>query len=130
MTEIDIIEAPVEKRRWLREQIGHQICSVIQEAVAQQLSEEQHRKGFAPSVPFVASLSASMVVAELIKYVAGWTPSNPLEPRFQCDILRGSAYGLAVPQERRRDCICITRRHNIDQWKLQRGRTSIDLNVS
>lgn len=130
VTEVDIVEAPVEKRPWLRERIGHQICSVIQEAVAQQLSEEQHRQGFAPSVPFVATLSASMIVAELVKHVAGWTPSKPLEPRFQCDVLRGPANGLAVPQDRRRDCICITRQHNIEQWKLQCGRTSTNLNVS
>jgi len=130
LTEVDIIEAPVEKQQWLRERIGHQICSVIQEAVAQQLSEEQHRQGFAPSVPFVASLSASMVVAELVKHVAGWTLSNPLGPRFQCDSLRGPAYGLSVPQERRRDCICIARRHNIEQWKLQRVWTSTNQNIS
>lgn len=121
VTEVDVIEAPVEKQQWLRERMGHQICSVIQEAVVRQLSEEQHRQGFAPSVPFVASLSASMVVAELVKHVAGLILSNPLEPRFQCDVLRGPAYGLPVPQERRRDCICITRRHNIEQWKLQRA---------
>lgn len=120
VAEDDIIEAPVEKQRWLSERLGHQICSVIQEAVAQQLSEEQHRQGFAPSVPFVASLSASMVVTELIKHIAGWTPSNPLEPRFQCDVLHGPAHGFAVPQERRRDCICITRRYNIEQWRLRR----------
>jgi hypothetical protein len=126
VTEVDIVEAPMEKQRWLRERIGHQICSVIQEAVAQQLSEEQHRQGFAPSVPFVASLSASMVVTELIKYNAGWTPSNTLEPRFQCDVLCGPAHGFAVPQERRRVCICTTRKHNIERWRQQRDRVGMD----
>ncbi|HEU5376486.1 MAG TPA: ThiF family adenylyltransferase, partial [Ktedonobacteraceae bacterium] len=122
VTESDIVEAPEEKQQWLSERIGHQICSVIQEAVAQQLSEEQHRQGFAPSVPFVASLSASMVVTELIKYITGWALSNPLEPRFQCDVLRGPEHGLAVPQVRRRDCICTTRKRNIDHWRQQRNR--------
>jgi len=124
VTEADISVAPAEKQEWLRERIGRQICSVIQEAVAQQLSDEQHQQGFAPSVPFVACLSASMVVAELVKGIAGWKVSHPLEPRFQCDVLLGPAYGLAVPQERRRDCLCVTRRHNIEQWRGQRDQAN------
>ncbi len=120
VTVADVYAAPAEKRDWLRERIGHQICSVIQEAVAQQLSNEQHQQGFAPSVPFVACLSASMVVAELVKDVAGWTISHPLEPRFQCDVLRGPAYGLTIPQVRRRDCLCVTRQHNIERLRRLR----------
>jgi hypothetical protein len=46
------------------------------------------------------------------------------------DVLRGPAHGLSVPQERRRDCICIARRHNIEQWKLQRVWTSTNQNIS
>ena len=124
VSEADVSVAPAEKQGWLRERIGRQICSVIQEAVAQQLSDEQHQQGFTPSVPFVACLSASMVVAELVKGIAGWTVSHPLEPRFQCDVLRGPAYGLAVPQARRQDCLCVTRRHNIERWRGQRDQAS------
>lgn len=126
VTEADVSVAPAEKQEWLRERIGRQICSVIQEAVAQQLSDEQYQQGFAPSVPFVACLSASMVVAELVKEVAGWTVSHPLEPRFQCDVLLGPAYGFAVPQERRRDCLCVTRRHNIERLRRQRDQANVN----
>ncbi|MDA8218531.1 MAG: hypothetical protein M0Z94_13030, partial [Dehalococcoidales bacterium] len=121
ITEDDVREAPVEKREWLRARLGHQICSVIQEAVAQHLSEEQQRQGFEPSVPFVACFSASMVVAELVRYVTGGP--TPLEPRYQLDMLQGPAFGLELPQERRQDCVCVTRRHNIE--KLRRRRAEV-----
>jgi molybdopterin/thiamine biosynthesis adenylyltransferase len=112
LTEDDVTMAPAEKQTWLRERVGRQICSVIQEAVAQDLSAAKQREGFRPSVPFVACLSASMVVGELLKYWIG-LPS-PLEPRYQLDVLRGPEWGLEVPQERRRNCICVTRAHNIE----------------
>jgi hypothetical protein len=118
VTEGDVHAALIDKQDWLRARIGQQICSVVQEGVAQRISQERLRHGFEPSVPFVACLSASMVVAELVKSVAGW--STPLEPRFQFDVLRGPVYGLELPQERRRDCICVTRKHNIETIRCRR----------
>lgn len=118
VTEADIQAAPVEKQAWLRARIGHQICSVVQEGVAQQLSEEQQRQGFEPSVAFVACLSASMVVGEVVKVAAGWM--SPLEPRFQFDVLRGPSGGVPLGQVRRHDCLCVTRRRNIDIVRRRR----------
>lgn len=112
VTEEDVKLAPLTKKDWLRKNIGKQICSVIQKGVAQEISNTKQQEGFEPSVPFVACFSASMVVSELIKFVLN-LPS-PMEPRFQFDILRGPAFGQKIPQERRRDCICFTRRSNID----------------
>jgi hypothetical protein len=118
VTENDVSAAPPEKQAWLRDHVGQQICSVIQEAVIQDISEQSQQRGFQPSVPFVACLSACMVVAELIKHFAGW-PSN-LEPRFQMDVLRGPGYGQFIPQERRKDCICTTRQRNINLIRQRR----------
>jgi molybdopterin/thiamine biosynthesis adenylyltransferase len=115
VTEEDVQIAPVEKREWLRERIGLQICSVIQEGMVQKISEDKHRKGFAPSVPFVAGLSACMVVGELVKFTAGWT--TELDGRFQFDSLCGPAFGEMFPQGRRSDCECVTRAHNINKWR-------------
>jgi hypothetical protein len=116
VTENDVLSAPKLKQNWLRTQVGNSVCSVIQ--AAQQLSEIQQRVGFQPSVPFVACLSASMVVTELVKYTSGWKSS--LEPCFQIDILTGPAFGQFIQQERRKDCICVTRKKNIDLIRSRR----------
>jgi molybdopterin/thiamine biosynthesis adenylyltransferase len=118
VTEEDVRAAPTDQLEWLRERLGRPICSVVQEGVAHQISQEGQRRGFAPSVPFVACLSACMVVGELVKVAAGWTTS--LETRFQFDALRGPAYGEMVPQEKRRDCECATRAGNIVTWRQRR----------
>ena len=110
--------APTEKQAWLREQVGRKICSIVQEAIVRELSLEKQRAGFRPSVPFVACLSASMVVGEFVKYQMG--VSTPLEPRYQLDALWGPERGLEIAQERRRECMCVTRAHNIDLVRRNR----------
>lgn len=112
LTDDDVKVASAEKRAWLRGRLGRKICSVIEEAVAQDISVTKQREGFRPSAPFVACLSASMVVGELLKYWIGIR--SPLEPRYQLDVLRGPRWGFDIAQERRRDCICSTRAHNIE----------------
>lgn len=119
VSEADVRAAPSERQAWLRDHIGRPICSVVQEAVAQQLSDQRQREGFEPSVPFVACLSASMVVGELVKTATGW--GSPLAQRFQFDVLRGPACGLALGQVRRPDCICVTRRGNIKKVRRRRS---------
>jgi ThiF family len=127
VTERDVIAAPPDKRALLQRNLGRQICSVVAEAMAQQISLESQRPGFEPSVPFVACLSACMVVAELVKATLGW-PSS-LETRFQWDTLRGPHRGQQFAQGRRPDCLCVERRSNIQllrdrrqaQPQLQKG---------
>jgi len=118
VTEQDVVTAPIEKKDWLKERIGKQICSVIQEGMALKISSDEQNASFEPSVPFVACLSASMVVAELVKYSCRW--ESPLEPRFQFDVLRGPVHGQLFPQSRRRECICVERGASIDKIKLMR----------
>jgi molybdopterin/thiamine biosynthesis adenylyltransferase len=122
VTQEDVGAAPEAKQAFLRSQIGKPICSVIVDAMAQELSEEQQRADFAPSVPFVACLSASMVAAELAKAVSGRT--TPLECRFQISMLTGPTHGLELPQARRGDCQCVTRRRNIERVRLTRSTTA------
>jgi molybdopterin/thiamine biosynthesis adenylyltransferase len=118
VTDDDVRAAPADRQEWLRERLGRQICSVVQEGVAQQISQDGQRRGFAPSVPFVACLSACMVVAELVKVAAGW--ATALETRFQFDSLRGPASGEMIPQEKRRDCECAERAGTIEAWRRLR----------
>jgi hypothetical protein len=108
----DVENAPVEKRDFLRARLGHPICSVIQEGIAQKISEDQQQKGFEPSVPFTACFSACMVVAEMIGHLMKWP--SVLAPRFQFDFLMGPAYGQELPQGRRAGCIC-SRQKNIER---------------
>jgi molybdopterin/thiamine biosynthesis adenylyltransferase len=117
VTQSDVDQAPAENRDFLRSRVGRPICSVVQEAVAHKISEEQQREGFQPSVPFVACFSACMVIAETVAQISGW--HSILEPRWQFDSLMGPAYAQELPQTRRPDCIC-GRRRNIDKLRSMR----------
>jgi molybdopterin/thiamine biosynthesis adenylyltransferase len=118
VTEADVEAAPTDKQHALRSRIGHPVCSVVQEAMAQKISLEQQKKGFEPSVPFVACFSACMVMTEALAYFGGW--GTKLEPRFQFDFLRGPAFGLELPQARSKNCVC-GRKTNIDRLRAKRG---------
>jgi len=112
-----IESAPPDKQDFLRALKGMKICSVVQESVAKYISENADID-FAPSVPFVAAMSAAFVCAELIKTLCG-TDSN-LEPLYQFDFLIGPEKGIVVPAARKRDCICHTRARNISKFRKSR----------
>jgi molybdopterin/thiamine biosynthesis adenylyltransferase len=118
VTSKDVEAAPEHKKEWLQGQLGRPICSVVSEAVTSMISEEKQGNGFEPSVPFVACLSASMVVGELVKHICGLP--TPVDSRFQFDVLQGPAGGQAFSQKRRKDCTCVTRRKNIDTIRQRR----------
>src|SRR3546814_8625784 len=84
ITEDDVHAAPPEMKEWLAARRGRKIYSVVQEGVAEQISRKRQKRGFTQSVPFVACLSASMIVAEVVKTVAGWrthlAPSMKFDP--------------------------------------------------
>ena len=122
VTEADVRSAPEEKREPLRSKLGHPVCSVVQQAIAQMISSEQQEHDFEPSVPFVACLSACMVMTETIAYLCGW--ESKLEPRFQFDFLLGPASGLDLPQARRQNCVC-GRRKNIERLRAMHGLSGI-----
>lgn len=114
----DVRAAPPGRQTWLQARLGRPVCSVVSEGVAQQISLDEQAKGFAPSVPFVACLSACMAVGELVKHSAGWP--SVLETRFQFDVLRGPTLGSMIPQQKQRDCDCAARARNIEIWRRQR----------
>jgi molybdopterin/thiamine biosynthesis adenylyltransferase len=118
VTEADVKAAPPEKQDNLRSLLGHTLCSVVQNAAAQEISLEKQTEDFEPSVPFVACFSACMVMTEALAYLCGW--DKKLESRFQFDFLRGPSFGLALPQSRRLTCIC-SRRKNIEKVRALHG---------
>lgn len=117
VTEQDVADAPEGHRDHLRQLVGKEICSIIPAGEMRRSAGDAGEPGFAPSVPFVACLSAAMVAGELVKHALG-LPS-PLEPRYQVDLLQGPASGLTLEQRRRPDCTCVTRRANIDAIRQQ-----------
>ncbi len=118
ITAADAIAAPPERQSWLRERIGRKVCAVVAEGIAQRISSDRLREGFEPSVPFVACMSARMIVGECLKHILGIR--STLAPRFQLDLLRGPVAGLDFAQERRADCVCATQQRNIDLVRNQR----------
>ncbi len=119
LTEAHVASAAKDKRTWLAERVGRTICSVTSEAVTKLLSADTHRSGFEPSVPFVACMSACMVVTELVRFLA--TGETVPEPRFAFNLLWGPQRGEAYPEDRHRDCICVRRATNIDKVRSMRA---------
>lgn len=119
VTDQDVAEAPDGRKDWLRDRIGRLVCSVIEEGVADELSQSRQRAEFRPAVPFVATMSASMVVGEVVRRVLG-LPS-PLEPRYRLDLFQGPERGQFVPQARRIDCECTVRHVNIERLRRLRA---------
>jgi molybdopterin/thiamine biosynthesis adenylyltransferase len=120
LDEKHLIDVPPEKREFLKRHLGKPICSVVQEAMAQQISADKLEQGFQPSVPFVACFSACMVMSEAVAQMAGW--GSKLEPRFQFDFLIGPAHGQELPQGRRPNCVCgrqknINKLRSIRKWR-------------
>jgi hypothetical protein len=120
LTEDDVSSATLEKREWLQRRIGMQKCSVISDAEVESIAQGEHDEGFAPSVPFVACLSASMVVAELVRYLAGWGPI--LETGYQFDVLVGPQNGIKKAHARKSSCVCVQRKRIIETFREKRNK--------
>lgn len=119
ITEEDIEAALPEKREWLRQRKGKPVCSIVSEGVLALLAGESQEAGFQPSVPFVACLSSCMIVSELVRYVQGWPAVQ--ETGFQFDVMVGPQHGQSKAHARKRDCMCVTRRRNIELLRNQRS---------
>lgn len=111
LTEADVESARPEHRDALRLDIGRAVCSVVEEKVAQMLSEDALTQGFAPSVPFAASMAASLIVTELVRYLRG--DLAILRPALQFSMLFGPENGDVLNDRRHGDCLCVRRRNVI-----------------
>jgi hypothetical protein len=118
ISEEDIETAPPNMQDWLRQRKGKPVCSVVSEGVLSLLASESQHAGFQPSVPFVACLSSCMIVAELVRYLQKASPV--LETGFQFDVMIGPQRGNRKSHSRKTDCICVTRRKNIETLRRQR----------
>jgi len=116
VTKEDIDAAPEETRDVLRQFLGKSYCSVVSETEMRRLSAGA--ANFAASVPFVACLSACMVVTELVRAVSDWRPE--LETGFQFDVLVGPQRGIRKSHTRKLNCICVNRQSLIDGMRKNR----------
>ena len=114
--------APEEKKAWLAARLGRKICSVVSEGVAQALSDENHEKGFAPSVPFVACFSACMIATEFVRHLSEGR-AEPA-PRYALNLLWGPQRGTDFPEVRHANCFCVERAPLIYKARARRKRTA------
>lgn len=110
LTEEDIDTAAAEKRNWLSAMLREKrtICSVVSEAGLQRLGVNA-AEGFTPSVPFVATAAAAMVIAEAVKALV--FPSTPYVQRFTIGSLFLGPQSLAKSSRfAEQTCLCVKRR--------------------
>lgn len=118
VSEDDVKNAPPEKRDFLAKNLGKQFCALLSEAELVRISQKEFKEGFQPSVPFVACLSACMMVTELIRI--NMKDKGSLETGFQFDTLVGPQNGIFQSHARKKSCICTDRRRLIETWRERR----------
>jgi hypothetical protein len=118
VTQAHVDAAPEEKKAWLAARLGRKICSVVSEGVAQALSDENHEKGFAPSVPFVACFSACMIATEFVRHLSEGRVAPA--PRYALNLLWGPQRGTDFPEARHTNCFCVERARLIDKTRARR----------
>lgn len=115
VSNIDVEQAPPDKKEWLRARIGQEICSVVSEAELAKIAKEKLEGRFEPSVPFVACLSAAMTVTELVRYLRNDVPA--VNTGFQFDVLVGPHNGIKKDHSRKPSCLCVTRKSIIEKLR-------------
>ena len=115
LTEQDVLEADESKRAWLSELLvqGKTVCATISEAQSRALGLDLE-KGFSPSVPFVATASATLVVAQALKSFL--FPDAEFTQRFQMEsVFIGPEASIGVLTCADSRCECVTRRAIIER---------------
>lgn len=115
LNEQDVADAKESMREWLQEQVvlGKTVCSTISEAQSRSLGIELE-DGFNPSVPFVATASAALVVTQALK--ALFYPNAEYTQRFQMESLFiGPEAFLGVLTRADPRCECVTHRAIIEK---------------
>jgi molybdopterin/thiamine biosynthesis adenylyltransferase len=106
ITDEDIAKADEPAREWLREQqrAGQTICSTISTGMADKLGLAL-AKGFRPSVPFVATASAALVIAQVLRNLL-W-PEQKFIHEFQfSSLFVGASTGARIGRLASPDCEC------------------------
>lgn len=121
LSDQDIAIADESKREWLRDRQreGKPVCSVISEAQLAARLGIAANEGFRPSVPFVASASASLVIAAAVKALA--FPHAPAPSMFQIgSIFLGPENSSSVARSPSIRCQCVVHRSRIEALRDRR----------
>jgi hypothetical protein len=111
--------APPELKVWLSSQRGKSVCSVLGEAALAHLGVPSH-DSFRPSVPFVATGAAALMVAELLKALL--YPEREYIQRFTMgNLFLGASHSAGQNSLASPDCLCIRQRDAISAWKSRRA---------
>lgn len=114
LTDGDIAVADAELRPWLKEQqqLGRTVCATIAEGQARRMGMSI-APGFRPSSPFVAALSAALVMAEALK--ALYFKEAQKIQHFQLEsIFIGPSSGAALVTSASTRCECSVHRSHIN----------------
>jgi molybdopterin/thiamine biosynthesis adenylyltransferase len=112
----DIEAAPAAKRELLRASVGRKICSVVSDVMRAKITQDQSSAHFSPSVPFVATMSATLVVAMLMRHLLGHRLDTA---RYYMDLLVGPATAERFNERPLSKCYCVKRRDLIAQYRQQ-----------
>lgn len=124
ITDEDIDLAEESSREWLRGQqrLGRTICSTISTGIAENLGLKL-AKGFRPSVPFVATASAALVIAQVLRNLS-W-PHEPFIHEFQfSSLFVGTATAVKVGRLADPGCECTKNATVIDALVARRRASS------
>lgn len=118
----DLDLADKDKREWLVkcQKEGKTLCSIISEAVLSSELGIEVEDNFRPSVPFVATAAAAMVVATAIKSLA--FPNIPATPMFQIAnlFLGPDVSSIKLNRAPSTTCQCVVHRKMIERIVKQR----------
>ncbi len=130
LTEDDIVNAAPDKQEWLKAMLKERrtICSVVSEAGLQRLGVNAE-VGFRPSVPFVATAAAAMVVAEAIKALL--FPGAPYHQRVVIgNLFIGPGSMAKASRFAEPSCFCVSKRGLINSLHQRRHRNRVPENLT
>ncbi|WP_165488698.1 MULTISPECIES: ThiF family adenylyltransferase [Dyella] len=119
LTAEDLESAAPDKRERLRKQMseGKTICSIVSEAAMARLGVNLDAE-FRPSVPFVATAAASLVMAEFAKYLL-----NPSAAYHQTTVFGslflGATSSARINRAADPSCLCVIHRETILSSKVR-----------
>jgi molybdopterin/thiamine biosynthesis adenylyltransferase len=114
LSDEDITAAEPTRQAWLREQrkAGRTLCSVIAVAQAEKALGIHLEDGFRPSVPFVASAAAALVIAQMVKVLV--CPDAEQVHTFQLgNLFLGPEARAAARRRADPACECVRHRRRI-----------------
>lgn len=112
-----IAAAPSELQAWLKLRKGKSVCSVLSEATLSHLGIPAE-ESFRPSVPFVATAAAALMVGEMIKAIIN--PDSSYLQRFTMgNLFLGASHSSGLNAAASSDCICVRQREAIGRWRVR-----------